>query len=78
MVVTINSTIIYDLKFCSLVESEILAAVTVKSTLFWGVMPCGVVVHQCFRGKYCPYFQGQGINKVISVELRKKTLFTQY
>lgn len=62
MAVTMKNIFFLDLKLCSPVEFEILTAVIVRSTLFWDVMPSIMVVHHCFKGTYCPYFQGQRIN----------------
>jgi hypothetical protein len=40
------------------VRLEVVMAVTMKSTVFWCMIPCSVVeVYQCFRGTYSSYLR---------------------
>jgi hypothetical protein len=49
------------------VRLEVLTAVTMKSTVSWGVTPCSLVeVHQCFWGMYCLHLQDQRVGHAIN------------
>jgi hypothetical protein len=47
-----------------IVRFEVIAAVTIKNTIFWGVTPCTQVeVHRCFAVKYCIHLQRRRVSK---------------
>jgi hypothetical protein len=44
----------------SIVGSGVLAAATVKSSIFWDMTPCSPTeIHRLFGGMYCLRLQGQ-------------------
>jgi hypothetical protein len=45
------------------VEFEVMAAVTAKSTVFWGVRKCNSYRFRLFGGTYCLHLQGRSANE---------------
>jgi hypothetical protein len=42
---------------------EVLGEVTVKSSVFWDVILCSLMVSQCFRGTYHFHLQGERVSQ---------------
>jgi hypothetical protein len=55
--------------FIKKVGFEVLTAVTMKSTVFWDVMPCSLVqVYWCFWSMYHLHFQGQRLSHASNLQ----------